>query len=124
MSRGRGCRRCIHRHVADDQQAGGAAVLDARVVDRAERARQKVDWNQPSRAGSQGRRRQGDDASGDGGHRLVGREHDGPAAIRHRQAAGERVFLDGNLEEVRHVVQADEFLPADQRGLNRAPALA
>ena len=79
--------------------------------------------NQPAPARRARRAREGDDASIDRGHRLIRRSDNGLAAIRHREAAGQRVLANRDLEERGEIVERDQLAAVvDDRG-NRPPAV-
>ena len=100
-------------YIANDQQPRRPAQIDSAVVDRGERARQKLDGDQQTTAGARDWCGQGHDTAVDRRDRLSGGQHDRAAAIGHGDAAGRRVFRDRHLKQRRDIVQRDQFLTAD-----------
>ena len=117
------CRDARHAHVADEQQPSGAAQIDPLVVDRPERARQKLDRHQPAPAGAHDRRGQRHDAAVHRCHRLIRRRDDRLPAIGDGDSAGERVLADGDLEQRGDVVERDELPAVDDDGRHRPAAV-
>ena len=90
-------------------QAGRAPELDALVVDGCQRARDELDRDEPASSGPDHRRGQGDHASLDRDDRAIGGGDDRATAIRHGDAAGQRVFLDAHLKQVGQIVERHDF---------------
>ena len=108
-----------HAQVADEQQACRAPEIDPLVVDRPEGARQKLHRHEPAPARAHDRRGKRDDAPIDRRHRLIRRRDDGLAAIRDREAAGQRVFANRHLEERGEIVERDELAAVAHDRRNR-----
>ena len=113
-----------HAQIAGDQQPRWFAEIELHVVHECQRTADEIDGHQPAtcrRRASHRRRRQGDEAAGHRGQRLVWREHDGLAFIGDGDT--ERVLAHGKLEHRCEIVERDVFLFVDDRGGEAAAAL-
>ena len=112
-----------YAEIPHHQQPGGSPEVDRHVVNGGQRPGEQLERDEPAVARSAGRRGERDHPSADRGHRLIVRDHDRPAVVRHRDPARQRVFAHRHLEPRGHLVQGDQFLTVqDDRG-NGASAL-
>ena len=112
-----------HAQVADDQQARRLSQIEPRVVDECQGAADEFHRDEPPAAASRRRGRQRHQPSRDRGQRLLRRQHNGLAFVRHRDGA-ERFFADRELKGGGEVVEGDELLVRHHRDRQCATAFA
>jgi hypothetical protein len=88
-----------------------------------ERPGEELERDEPAPAVADDGRGERHEPAGHRGNRLVGREHDALAFVRHRQAARQRVFPERQLEHRRKLVEREHLAVAGGHGGERpAPA--
>ena len=110
-----------HPDAAKKDQARRFAQLER----RAERGRQgagnEIDGHEPRPSFARRWRGQRNQPPADRGQALAWRQHDGLRARGHRQAAGEAVFADRQLEKLGEVIEGEHLLAVEDPGGEWAP---
>jgi hypothetical protein len=118
------CRNPRDPQIAGHDQSRRPPQFHARTECRAQRARDEVDRNEPPLTVFDRRRREGHDPSTRRGERLTGRQRDRRRPGRDGERPYHRVFADGEIEQLRELVQREHLLPGEDTDRQRAAAIA
>jgi hypothetical protein len=99
-----------------DEQARGRAEIERGPGRRRERAGDELEGHQPLDPVAHHRRRQRHEAPVDRRHRLSARDGDRPPVHRRGDAAGQRVLLDGEVDDRGERVERDHLAAVDYAG--------
>ena len=110
--------------VSRDDEPRHLAQVERRSERRRQRARHEIHGDEPGAAIAYRRRWQRNQSTGNRGQALARRQDYGLGTRRDGQAARQTVFADGQIEELRQVVERKHLLPIDEPGGECAAAFS